>query len=257
MFSVGFHGGVVHRVEGAPVPVPAEFEGWRVFVHNEITLDGEIEERRFVATEMTTGHSFPGTYRSPEAAAEAVLTRLKATGVPKARLALQNAIRQLLRNGIVYPVNQFDDANILSADSFHHEKARVKDMTILHLIRNALAEAGEPLSVDQLVERIPEFTKFQLGTALSRYTREKVLVRIGYGKASKYCLRFATEHEPRLLQFVVGETTLEDAERELILATLKHFNGSRVDAAEALGISPSTVYSKVAQYAKETFDGVA
>lgn len=49
------------------------------------------------------------------------------------------------------------------------------------------------------------------------------------------------------LDFTVG-TTIEDAERRLILATLDHFNGDKRRAADTLGISLKTIYNRLKRY---------
>jgi DNA-binding NtrC family response regulator len=46
-------------------------------------------------------------------------------------------------------------------------------------------------------------------------------------------------------------TTLAEAERRLILATLKHLKGDRRKAAEALGVSLRTLYNRLRQYGAE------
>ncbi len=50
-----------------------------------------------------------------------------------------------------------------------------------------------------------------------------------------------------LLNFSVG-TPLADAQREIILATLKHFGGNKRLTAEALGISLKTLYNRLKEY---------
>lgn len=49
------------------------------------------------------------------------------------------------------------------------------------------------------------------------------------------------------LNFSVG-TPLADAQREIILATLKHFGGNKRLTAEALGISLKTLYNRLKEY---------
>lgn len=49
------------------------------------------------------------------------------------------------------------------------------------------------------------------------------------------------------LDFTVG-TTIEDAERRLILATLDHFNGDKRRAADTLGVSLKTIYNRLKRY---------
>ena len=55
-----------------------------------------------------------------------------------------------------------------------------------------------------------------------------------------------TEHEG-LLNFAIG-TPLAEAQRELILATLKHFDGNKRLTADALGISLKTLYNRLKDY---------
>jgi DNA-binding NtrC family response regulator len=58
--------------------------------------------------------------------------------------------------------------------------------------------------------------------------------------------RKPTLHEG-CLNFSVG-TPLADAQREIILATLKHFSGNKRQTAEALGISLKTLYNRLKDY---------
>jgi DNA-binding NtrC family response regulator len=58
--------------------------------------------------------------------------------------------------------------------------------------------------------------------------------------------RKPTLHEG-FLNFSVG-TPLADAQREIILATLKHFSGNKRLTAEALGISLKTLYNRLKEY---------
>ncbi|WP_136414476.1 sigma-54 dependent transcriptional regulator [Herbaspirillum sp. ST 5-3] len=55
-----------------------------------------------------------------------------------------------------------------------------------------------------------------------------------------------TEHEG-YLNFFVG-TPLADAQKEIILATLKHYSGNKRLTAEALGISLKTLYNRLKEY---------
>lgn len=50
-----------------------------------------------------------------------------------------------------------------------------------------------------------------------------------------------------LMNFMIG-TPLADAQRNFILATLKHFNGNKRLTAEALGISLKTLYNRLKEY---------
>lgn len=50
------------------------------------------------------------------------------------------------------------------------------------------------------------------------------------------------------LEFAPGYTTLADAERKLIFATLEHFHGDKRRAADALGISLKTIYNRLNHY---------
>ena len=56
----------------------------------------------------------------------------------------------------------------------------------------------------------------------------------------------ATVHEG-YLNFFVG-TPLADAQKEIILATLKHYSGNKRLTAEALGISLKTLYNRLKEY---------
>jgi len=60
--------------------------------------------------------------------------------------------------------------------------------------------------------------------------------------------RTAAPHElERNVPVSIGMTVAE-AERRLILATLSHFSGSKSRTAEALGISPKTLYNRLQEY---------
>ncbi|QED28642.1 sigma-54-dependent Fis family transcriptional regulator [Microvenator marinus] len=50
------------------------------------------------------------------------------------------------------------------------------------------------------------------------------------------------------LAFKVGEQSLTEVRRDMILATLRHFDGNRSKAAEVLGVSTRTIRNKLAQY---------
>jgi DNA-binding NtrC family response regulator len=63
---------------------------------------------------------------------------------------------------------------------------------------------------------------------------------------SETSVRKPTMHEG-CLNFSVG-TPLADAQREIILATLKHFEGNKRLTADALGISLKTLYNRLKDY---------
>ncbi len=50
------------------------------------------------------------------------------------------------------------------------------------------------------------------------------------------------------LVFQVGETTIADAERELIVRTLEHAKNNKAEAARHLGIDVKTIYNKLKAY---------
>lgn len=54
-------------------------------------------------------------------------------------------------------------------------------------------------------------------------------------------------HQDGCVNVTVG-TSLADAQREIILATLDHFNGNKNLAANALGISRKTLHNRLAAY---------
>ncbi|MDQ2696797.1 MAG: sigma-54 dependent transcriptional regulator [Pseudomonadota bacterium] len=57
----------------------------------------------------------------------------------------------------------------------------------------------------------------------------------------------AMASDPQYLRFSVG-TSIEDAERRLIYATLEHFGGDKKQAAKALGVSLKTLYNRLNSY---------
>lgn len=59
-------------------------------------------------------------------------------------------------------------------------------------------------------------------------------------------VRKPTVHEG-CLSFFVG-TPLADAQKEIILATLRHFSGNKRQTAETLGISLKTLYNRLKEY---------
>lgn len=46
----------------------------------------------------------------------------------------------------------------------------------------------------------------------------------------------------------VGTTSLAEAERQLILATVDHFDGDKMRAAVELGVSLKTLYNRLQRY---------
>jgi DNA-binding NtrC family response regulator len=56
---------------------------------------------------------------------------------------------------------------------------------------------------------------------------------------------------PEKLVFSVGETTVADAERELILKTLEKASGNKAEAARQLGVDVKTIYNKLKSYGLE------
>jgi DNA-binding NtrC family response regulator len=56
---------------------------------------------------------------------------------------------------------------------------------------------------------------------------------------------------PEKLVFAVGETTVADAERELILKTLERAGNNKAEAARQLGVDVKTIYNKLKSYGLE------
>ena len=56
--------------------------------------------------------------------------------------------------------------------------------------------------------------------------------------------------QPSILSVRVG-TTLAEAERSLIFATLEHFEGHKERTAAALGVSLKTLYNRLKEYGAE------
>jgi two-component system, NtrC family, response regulator HydG len=56
---------------------------------------------------------------------------------------------------------------------------------------------------------------------------------------------------PEKLMFAVGETTVADAERELILKTLERAGQNKAEAARQLGVDVKTIYNKLKAYGIE------
>jgi DNA-binding NtrC family response regulator len=50
-------------------------------------------------------------------------------------------------------------------------------------------------------------------------------------------------------------TSMADAERQLILATLAHFNNHKERTAAVLGVSLKTLYNRLKEYAADKVDG--
>lgn len=55
------------------------------------------------------------------------------------------------------------------------------------------------------------------------------------------------------MTWILG-TTLEQIERDAIIAALKYFNGNRTKAAQILGISIRTILNKIAKYQEQNFE---
>lgn len=60
--------------------------------------------------------------------------------------------------------------------------------------------------------------------------------------------RFAADTNKGEVTFKVGERSLTEVRRDMILATLRHFQGNRSKAADVLGVSARTIRNKLAQY---------
>jgi DNA-binding NtrC family response regulator len=58
-------------------------------------------------------------------------------------------------------------------------------------------------------------------------------------------------HRPEKLVFAVGQTTVADAERELILKTLERAGNNKAEAARQLGVDVKTIYNKLKSYGVE------
>jgi DNA-binding NtrC family response regulator len=58
--------------------------------------------------------------------------------------------------------------------------------------------------------------------------------------------------EPDTVKFHIG-TTVEDAEKGLILRTLEHTRNNKTRAAEILGISLKTLHNKLKEYGAKEF----
>ena len=54
----------------------------------------------------------------------------------------------------------------------------------------------------------------------------------------------------RALEFAIG-TSIPDAERRLIVATLEHLKGDKREAARVLGIGLKTLYNRLREYSNE------
>ena len=52
-------------------------------------------------------------------------------------------------------------------------------------------------------------------------------------------------------------TSMADAERQLILATLEHFNQQKERTAAALGVSLKTLYNRLKEYAADKVDAAS
>jgi transcriptional regulator with PAS, ATPase and Fis domain len=60
-------------------------------------------------------------------------------------------------------------------------------------------------------------------------------------------IKHASDHDPNLVQVEVG-TTVDEAERRLIVKTLESTNNNKTKAAEILGISLKTLHNKLKEY---------
>jgi transcriptional regulator with PAS, ATPase and Fis domain len=60
-------------------------------------------------------------------------------------------------------------------------------------------------------------------------------------------IKHATDHDTNLVQVEVG-TTVDEAERRLIMKTLESTNNNKTKAAEILGISLKTLHNKLKEY---------
>jgi two-component system, NtrC family, response regulator AtoC len=63
--------------------------------------------------------------------------------------------------------------------------------------------------------------------------------------------RASEASQPSILSVRVG-TTLAEAERSLIFATLEHFEGHKERTAAALGVSLKTLYNRLKEYGADT-----
>src|SRR5207302_2641136 len=66
----------------------------------------------------------------------------------------------------------------------------------------------------------------------------------------------AAAHDPSAVRLGVG-TTVEEAERLLILKTLEATNNNKTRAAEILGISLKTLHNKLKEYGAAAADAVS
>ena len=62
----------------------------------------------------------------------------------------------------------------------------------------------------------------------------------------------AAPNDPDLVSFPIG-TTVEEAEKGLILRTLEHTKNNKTRAAEILGISLKTLHNKLKEYGSKEF----
>ena len=52
----------------------------------------------------------------------------------------------------------------------------------------------------------------------------------------------------QVIEIPIGESTVAETERRLILATVDHFEGNKSKAADALGLCLKTIYNRLRAY---------
>jgi DNA-binding NtrC family response regulator len=53
---------------------------------------------------------------------------------------------------------------------------------------------------------------------------------------------------PETMSISLGEHSLEEIERQLIIATVKRFSGNKIRAAVSLGLCTNTIYKRLKKY---------